>query len=71
MGKSAKREDADLPEWDTPGTPVDPAYTNLPAWQCDELRAENEQLRAALKIHHELGLWSLGHEACPECGQAC
>lgn len=26
------REDADLPDWDTPGTPVDPAYTNLPAW---------------------------------------
>lgn len=29
---SDKREDADLPEWDTPGTPVDP---NMPVTQWD------------------------------------
>jgi len=46
-------------------------------WPCgnteliDELRAEVERLKAALKVHHDLGLWSLGHEICPECRQAC
>ena len=35
------------------------------------LRDENQRLKAALKIHHDLGLWSLGHEICPECRQAC
>jgi hypothetical protein len=31
------------------------------------LATENERLWAALKTHHDLGLWSLGHEVCPEC----
>jgi hypothetical protein len=36
-----------------------------------EHEREVERLRAALKVHHDLGLWSLGHETCPECGQTC
>jgi len=28
----SNREDADLPEWDTPATPVDPAYTGKGPW---------------------------------------
>jgi len=35
------------------------------------LRTENKQLLAALKVHHDLGLWSVGHKICPECGQTC
>jgi hypothetical protein len=37
----------------------------------ERLTSENEHLRAALKIHHDLGLWTAGHGVCPECGQAC
>ena len=37
----------------------------------DKLASETVRLRAALKVHHDLGLWSLGHETCPECGQSC
>jgi len=48
MGMTDKREDADLPEWDTPGTPVNPAYM----WQCDELRGEIAALHVVIAEDH-------------------
>ena len=46
-------------EW----TPGEPFYALVE----DEINRQ----RAALKVHHDLGLWSEGHTVCPECGQAC
>jgi len=43
------------------------AYLRNEIVKRDALEAENKRLRAAIKIHHDLGLWSSEREVCPEC----
>jgi DNA repair exonuclease SbcCD ATPase subunit len=40
-------------------------------WSLSEATKAAERFQAALKVHHDLGLWSPGHEICPECRQTC